>query len=96
MGYIYDNETGEFRPTGNTSHNNTSSGGYVYDDETGEFRHTGNTSRSSTSSRRRRGTSTMSSSDGCLDGCLPGCLFDNIGCTIWLIIIALVFLMEMC
>ena len=37
MGYIYDNETGEFRPTGNTSHNNTSSGGYVYDDETGEY-----------------------------------------------------------
>ena len=93
MGYIYDNETGEFRPTGNTSHNNTSSGGYVYDDETGEFR---NTSRRNSSSRRRRGTSSMPSSDGCFDGCLTGCLFENIGCTIWIIIIALIFLMEMC
>ena len=96
MGYIYDDETGEFRPTGNTSQGNISSGGYTYDDETGEFRHTGNTSRRNSSSRRRRGTSSMSSSDGCFDGCLTGCLFDNIGCTIWIIIIALIFLMEMC
>jgi hypothetical protein len=94
MGYIYDNETGEFRPTGNTSHNNTSSGGYVYDDETGEFRHSGNTSRNSTSSRRRRSTPTTPSSDGCFDGCLSGCLLDNIGCVIWFIV--LVILMQMC